>query len=224
MAEIKTVAVNWTRSDAHNTISDATSYALASALAKALGWTLDGTKIYNTQKAYFFFDQWSNNGASITVSNGTISAYSESVAGGSADATEGLLYLHYIKTDKTVAVGITNTDSSKRLTCGITQTADDNILMFGSYNSTTTPICIFSEHSTSLCRLPYPSFSANNAIAFRLPDPINGGLCDDVFLLYYSPTSVRSDTTTVISIGGKSFAVLCGAYVTGNGSAMVKLC
>lgn len=96
--------------------------------------------------------------------------------------------------------------------------------MFGACGKVSTPICIFSERCTSICPLPFPSFSANNAIAFRLPDPINGGLCDDVFLLYYSPNALQSDATTVISIGGKSFAVLCGTYVRDKGSVMVKLC
>lgn len=222
MAEIKTVAVNWATSDEHNTIAEALAYALAPALAKALDWTLDGLKVYSTQKAYFYISTYSTGGVSISVSNGVTGSYANSISYGSS-LTEGFVYLHYIKTDKTVAVGITNTNSSRTLTCAITRTTDGNILMMGQYNNSTMPFSVFNEDSTSLCVLPFPSFSANNAIAFRLPDPLNGGLCDDVYLLYYSPNTIPNNATTVISIGGKSFAVLCGTPNSIHGSIMVKL-
>lgn len=222
MAEIKTVAVNWATSDEHDTIAKALAYALAQALAKALDWTLDDTKVYSTQKAYFYICPYATASVSISVSNGTIGS-ANSRTDYTSNLTEGFVYLHYIKTDKTVAVGITNTNSSRALTCAITRTTDGNILMMGQYNNSSTPFGVFNEDSTSLCMLPFPSFSANNAIAFRLPDPLNGGLCDDVYLLYYSPNTIPNNATTVISIGGKSFAVLCGVSGSIHGSIMVKL-
>lgn len=219
MAEIKTVNVNWATSDEHDTPAEAAQYALASALAKVLDWKLDSARVCNTEKAFFQFTTSGTNTVYVSVGNGTANS---SIISASSSSTKGIIYLHYVKTDKTVAVGITNDTVSRKLSCGITQTTDDNILLFGAYSNANYPYCIFSENNTTACSLPNISFSANKAIAFRLPDPFNGGLCDDAYMLYYSPGLLGTETN-VISIGGKNFATLVSSFSSMHSTIMVKL-
>lgn len=220
MAEIKTVDVNWATSVEHSTSAEAAQYAIASTLAKVLGWELDGTKVYNTEKAFFQFEVSGSATVCVNVGNGTVKCTSIP-ASVSASSTRGFIYLHYVKTDKTVVVGITDNTVSRKLSCGIAQTTDDNILLFGPHSNSTYPYCIFNENSTVSCALPTANFSANKAIAFRLPDPFKGGLCDDMYMLYYSPSTLSAETN-IISISGKNFATLVSSY-SGHGAIMVKL-
>ncbi len=221
MAEIKTVNVNWATSDEHSTSAEAAQYALASALAKVLDWKLDGTRVCNTEKAFFQFTISGSAAVYVSVGNGTVDCARTSVSVTTSSA-RGIIYLYYVKTDKTVVVGISGDGTSVKLSCGITRTADDNILLFGAGSSSMYPYCIFSENSTATCMLPCTSFSANKAIAFRLPDPFKGGLSDDVYMLYYSPSLLGTETN-IISISGKNFATLVGNYGSLRSTIMVKL-